>query len=1561
MLKRWMCAFLAIAMCVSLLPVSALGAEIDTTAPSESVTGLAEEPLVTVGEEETEAVTEAATVPAETAATEAATESTVAVETTEAVEETVEATETTEATEAPTETEATEATEATEVILCVHGAEGDCPVCALEARLSALPEEDAVSAMTEEEKAALQEELEALLEAYNALTAEQQAMVTGMERLTALYAVLTVNATVLDAAGESEPPYEGKYLNGEFVLTPGQKTGDTFKIQFLTAGSGATGTVYYTLYYSETNEYKYAQQQGGEKTSNSLTYSFVPEKAGYYWVLARMVNGRKEESKFADAVTDPEDYPCFQVLSMAFDQLTVNKAQFTTGETVEINAIIRAAGDPAITYTFYKYAVDDNAGEGELADYVKVPTPDNVKPGNRKLIFTVPDEEAMPDGAYLVAAEFETPEGETLRKTCKFTIYRGGLKLDAIITQDINGTKTNKFCTGESIGVGLKYSGKANYNGVIANLYFYDKEEKEWCYRDTITVEGEAESGIIPGITFGGVYEEGTYKITVSLVDENGQQWLPLTTTFTVSGEHIHRYNPEPVKIPAVKPSDDPPAKGNRAYSYLECIYCDEEEDGHYATIDGTPMTWEQFKAFVESNTLYCKATSVDINVEIPEEAGDSVSYTRGENGSISVDFTMSGDNTPLESVILWAVVNPEGEANPKVSWSTTNSAVAKITNAKDDDGNDVVKVTPLKPGNAVISAKTLDGSGKKASVTVNVCYKYNTKNINLGLALQDKQGLQVTETATLTAWCDDGTGINLSDLDIKIASGGAYVKWDKEDGTLTGVKPGAFKIKATLVGDPLGRKAELSGKVIPIVPDSCVMIDYSAWGVVGADQYIEMDGFISENSSVTLYQKQSTKTQTYTLTLVGYNSQLLTDELNNNFAWTSSNSKLATATMNTTTGKVTITVKANQNGECDLTAVSKYNANVKATIHVVVHDYQPKLNVNQITMNIAKENDNEQVILTWNELDDVIVGNLNFEGGLRLINTRNGQKVDEFDIVDADIQDGATEATITIGKVNIPGQTMKPGTWKLMLEVPTEHSGKPYQLPLTVVVQENKPTVTIKQTRKVNLKGVDGYGVLEFSAKAGKETVTVLPTLDSDYYELVGTDKENVYWIVPLEGASTKNNSKLTLTVAFDNYDGKYTYVKKNFAIGVESKIVTKTINSYLTKNTVYTDLVKGFTDNGFEVITGGVECKQQGFMFEGKVEEKDKLSIAVDQTVPNGTYNLFVTVSNGQITLTGQVNVVVKNVLPTVTVKQTKRVNLLDPDSMGLLVFTAKGTTVETVTAENMDFDVWYDAEVDAWRLECTGDRLSAKLDRVGTLKIGLGGEYHEDVVVTKSITVATEKTKDKAYLESKTLTLYRKLQNMEDSTKLSGYFESTLLNNDVHVKIKNADQYKGLHIEYDENAQKLRTWFDSVTPIKAGSYKYNIEVTMDPTKPKEITKLSVTVKVVEAPKVTISPTAVKLSYSDLNQKPAVIKVTGTKFGDAELTGFTILADETKNQYPFAEWFAVEQNEETQEWEVSLKTNTYPMQPGRTYAVKLQPEFTSVNGTDVGNPIVLKITMAK
>lgn len=65
------------------------------------------------------------------------------------------------------------------------------------------------------------------------------------------------------------------------------------------------------------------------------------------------------------------------------------------------------------------------------------------------------------------------------------------------------------------------------------------------------------------------------------------------------------------------------------------------------------------------------------------------------------------------KSLSLTTTITPKDAVNKKLVWSSSNTKIAKVSRSG--------KITALKPGKAIITAKTTDGSGKKAVCTITV------------------------------------------------------------------------------------------------------------------------------------------------------------------------------------------------------------------------------------------------------------------------------------------------------------------------------------------------------------------------------------------------------------------------------------------------------------------------------------------------------------------------------------------------------------------------------------------------------------------------------------------------------------------------------------------------------------------------------------------------------------------------------------------------------------------------------------------------------------------------
>lgn len=143
------------------------------------------------------------------------------------------------------------------------------------------------------------------------------------------------------------------------------------------------------------------------------------------------------------------------------------------------------------------------------------------------------------------------------------------------------------------------------------------------------------------------------------------------------------------------------------------------------------------------------------------------------------------------KSAKLSVKVYPTNASNKKVSYSSSNKAVATVTSAG------VVK--GIKPGKATITVKALDGSGKYGKCTVTVLQQ-KAKSVKLSStkATIAKKGKTTKVKATLTPSNVYNKSINVKSDNTKIVKVKTAKIKSGNYATLVGVKKGTAKVKFT-------------------------------------------------------------------------------------------------------------------------------------------------------------------------------------------------------------------------------------------------------------------------------------------------------------------------------------------------------------------------------------------------------------------------------------------------------------------------------------------------------------------------------------------------------------------------------------------------------------------------------------------------------------------------------------------------------------------------------------------------------------------------------------------
>ena len=250
----------------------------------------------------------------------------------------------------------------------------------------------------------------------------------------------------------------------------------------------------------------------------------------------------------------------------------------------------------------------------------------------------------------------------------------------------------------------------------------------------------------------------------------------------------------------------------------------------------------------------------------------------------VALDKT-SATLTEGDELTLTATVNPDNATNKNVTWTSSNSSVASVSNGK---------ITALKAGKVTITVQTADG-GKTATCEVTVNAKvYPVTGVTL-----DKTSATLTEgdelTLTATVNPDNATNKNVTwtSSNSSVAS--------VSNGKITALKAG--KVTITVKTDDGGKTATCE-----------VTVNAKVYPVTG----------------VTLDKSSATLTEGDELTLtVTVNPDNAT---NKNVTWSSSDNAVVSVSNGKVTalkaGKATITVKTDDGGK---TAACEVTVNAKA------------------------------------------------------------------------------------------------------------------------------------------------------------------------------------------------------------------------------------------------------------------------------------------------------------------------------------------------------------------------------------------------------------------------------------------------------------------------------------------------------------------------------------------------------------------------------------------------------------------------------------------------------
>ena len=353
----------------------------------------------------------------------------------------------------------------------------------------------------------------------------------------------------------------------------------------------------------------------------------------------------------------------------------------------------------------------------------------------------------------------------------------------------------------------------------------------------------------------------------------------------------------------------------------------------------------EEYKAYAEvSDTGLLTAKAVTAPVQVTVKAEPASGEVPAEktiwilprttavgilaDGSL-VGETLIAELTEKTELQLSARIQPEG-AKAEVTWSSSEESVAAVDKAG--------KVLLLKPGITEITAKSLDGSGLEATLTLKVQYLDGAQTLALSADVPET-GLEPGMEAQLTL---SGEGaFDAEQVEFAIVQGSSRTATVDETGLLTaGEVPGTVTVKALLKGDPLERSAEVTVQVIPtLVRDLKLEPQVSqSWGYAlkeagETNVYGEIAFVVNQNRTFQINaQGKDYREQWFGVTNLTYES-----------------SDPAVAQVD---AKGLVTLTAKEAGECVITVRSTDVLGTESKLHIVLRDSAPRLESTKLTLN---------------------------------------------------------------------------------------------------------------------------------------------------------------------------------------------------------------------------------------------------------------------------------------------------------------------------------------------------------------------------------------------------------------------------------------------------------------------------------------------------------------------------------------------------------------------------------------------------------------------------------
>lgn len=465
-------------------------------------------------------------------------------------------------------------------------------------------------------------------------------------------------------------------------------------------------------------------------------------------------------------------------------------------------------------------------------------------------------------------------------------------------------------------------------------------------------------------------------------------------------------------------------------------------------------------------------------------------------------DLTVDTSKTE-ETVLTVSMIPLDGKPLPtylpEITWTSSNRKIVDAsTTVSNGDGTYTIPFAGQALGAVTLTAAVKGSRNLTAATKITVFHLDTAKKLTVSADLP-AIGLQPGQQAAMQVFGSDPENALGADSLVFTSASEQIASVDASGVITAGSKTGTVKITAAIKNDPLKRKVTLSVKVIPPQTQALALADAS--GSLPTGMELDLAELNGEAYTFRLYPQPSYAE--------GVSAPVLSKQ---NFKWTSSDSKLATVKVNAD-GTADITIKAKAHGVCTISAQTTDLAKITGTFQLTVMDRSPRLASSTVTLNPMLDTGVELVLLAS-------YGNEILSDGIALADERLQAQYDP------------QQGILTIRAA----EALDRKTVKTALTVPCQ-DGRSYTYNLTVSVKAKTPSITVKQTSKLDLFFTDSKA--SFTVTAKDAAVTDVALHDTEDF-VITYDGENA--VVTLSDAylaapAAKLDTKATLLVWLEGY----------------------------------------------------------------------------------------------------------------------------------------------------------------------------------------------------------------------------------------------------------------------------------------------------------------------------------------------------------------------------------------------------------------------------------------